>query len=159
MASRPAPAQTQSAPGRHLVRCVATAKSGNRCKCTPLRGTNKCALHTPGVPQMMGERGGRRRAIYDPDNLTHFEAPKTLAEVTSALGQLAVETHKGEIDPRVAGTLTSTLNALLSALEVKEQGDMLRELERRAGLQDSLSKLRDEVTGRYVKDDAEEKIQ
>jgi hypothetical protein len=114
-----------------------------------MRGTKYCPLHTKGVASKLGEKGGRRRAIFDPDKLLHFEAPKTVDECLAILGQIAAETHRGELDPRVASTVSGVLNTLLSAIEIKEQGALLAELERRTGLQDSLSQLRDEVSGRF----------
>jgi hypothetical protein len=143
-------AQAPSPGPRRLAVCIELKRDGQRCKAAPLRGTRKCALHTPGNAQRLGAKGGMRRAIFDPDKLLHFEAPKTVDEVLSILGQISVEIHRGEIDPRVAATLTTTLTALLNGIEVKEQGALLEELERRCGLQDSMSQLRDQVTGRFM---------
>ncbi len=114
-----------------------------------MRGTKYCPLHTKGVASKLGEKGGRRRAIFDPARLLHFEPPKTVDECLAILGQIAVETHRAELEPKVAATISGILNTLLSGIEIREQGALLVELERRTGLQDSLSQLRDEVTGRF----------
>jgi hypothetical protein len=143
------PMRAPSPGPRRLSVCIATARSGKRCRCAPLRGSKYCALHTEGIAAKLGEKGGRRRAIFNPDKLLRFEPPKTVDECLSILGQIAAETHRGEIDPRVASTVSGILNTLLAGIEVKEQGALLAELERRTGLQDSLSQLRDEVTGRF----------
>lgn len=130
-------------------RCTATTRAGKPCVQYAMPGRGVCFLHTGDNAVRLGEKGGRRRAIFDPDKLLHFEAPKTVDECLAILGQIAAETHRGELDPRVASTVSGVLNTLLSAIEIKEQGALLAELERRTGLQDSLSQLRDEVSGRF----------
>jgi hypothetical protein len=114
-----------------------------------MAGLNVCNFHREGGAARAGQIGGHRRSIFNPDKLLHFDAPKTVDECLAILGQIATETHRGELDPRVASTVSGILNTLLSGIEIKEQGALLEELERRTGLQDSLSQLRDEVTGRY----------
>jgi hypothetical protein len=131
-------------------RCTATTRAGKPCVQFAMAGRGVCFLHTGDNAQRLGAKGGMRRAIFNPDKLLHFEAPKTVDEVLSILGQVSVEIHRGDIDPRVAATLTTTLTALLNGIEVKEQGALLEELERRCGLQDSMSQLRDQVTGRFT---------
>ena len=143
-------AQAPSPGPRRLVACIELTRSGQRCKAAPLRGTRKCALHTPGTAQRLGAKGGMRRAIFDPDKLMHFAAPKTVEEVIGVVGQLSTEVHQGIIDPRQAQVIGGLMSTLINAIEVKEQGALLEELERRTGLQDSLAQLRDEVTGRYT---------
>jgi hypothetical protein len=131
------------------VRCVAITKAGDPCPRPQMAGLNVCNFHREGGAARAGQIGGHRRSVYNPDKLFHFEAPKTVDECLAILGQIAAETHRGELDPRVANTLSTVLNTLLSAIEIKEQGALLAELERRTGLQDSVSQLRDEVTGRF----------
>ncbi len=144
----PAPKTTRDE--RRARRCVATTKAGDPCPRPQMAGLNVCNFHREGGAARAGQIGGHRRSIFNPDKLMHFEAPKTVDECLAILGQIAAETHRGELDPRVASTLSTVLSALLSAIEIKDQGALLAELERRTGLQDSLSQLRDEVTGRFT---------
>jgi hypothetical protein len=142
-------AQQSKSEERRAKRCVAITKAGDPCPRPQMGGLNVCNFHREGGAARAGQIGGHRRSVYNPDKLFHFEAPKTVDECLAILGQIAAETHRGELDPRVANTLSTVLNTLLSAIEIKEQGALLAELERRTGLQDSVSQLRDEVTGRF----------
>lgn len=136
---------------RRLAACIATARSGQRCKAAPMHGTKYCPLHTEGVASKLGQRGGRRRAIFDPDNLLPFNAPTNAHEQAAILAQLEVETHQGKIDPKVASTISTLANAYLGALELIEFGEKLKVLEARMGIADPLTRLeRDETTGRFV---------
>jgi hypothetical protein len=134
---------------RRAKRCEAITKAGNPCPRPQMAGLNVRNFHREGGAARAGQIGGHRRSVYNPDKLFHFEAPKTVDQCLAILGQIAAETHRGDLDPRVANTLNTVLNTLLSAIEIKEQGALLAELERRTGLQDSLAQLRDEVTGRF----------
>jgi hypothetical protein len=91
-----------------------------------------------------------RRAIYNPSELTHFEAPKSVDDVVAILGQITVEVHKGKLDPRVGQVLGSLASTFLNALELKEFGVKLRQLEERMGINSNpLDRLERDAAGRF----------
>jgi hypothetical protein len=133
------------------ARCSALTKAGNSCPQFAMIGETRCAFHVPGNAQRFGQRGGARRALYNPDELTPFAAPTSAREQAAILAQLEVETHEGKIDPKVASTISTIANAYLSALELVEFSEKLRELEERVGVDDPMSQLRrDSDTGRFT---------
>jgi hypothetical protein len=134
--------------GQHKARCSAMTKKGEPCPQWSIRGQKFCPMHVPGNAAKFGRRGGMRRAIYNPAELSHFVRPQTVEDVVSILGQITVEVHKGQLDPRVGQVLGSLAGTFLSALELKEFGAKLRELEKRLGVNsDPLD--RDLATGRF----------
>lgn len=148
-----APTRASSARGHRLAVCIATAKSGKRCKCPPMRGTRYCPMHTPGVASKLGEKGGRRRAIFNPDGLEHFAAPTCVRDQIKILAQLQVETHTGKLDPKVASTISTLANAFVSCLELEQFGEKIKAMEARLGLLDpteTLSPQRDVQSGRFL---------
>lgn len=148
---RLAQSQRKASADQHIGRCKATTKRGLPCPQWAVRGQKFCAMHVPGNAAKFGRRGGMRRAIYNPAELSHFEAPKSVDDVVTILGQITVEIHKGQLDPRVGQVLGSLASTFLSALELKEFGTKLKELESRIGLGNSLDRLnRDSETGRYM---------
>jgi hypothetical protein len=106
-----------------------------------VHGTKYCVLHTKGNAEKYGQRGGHRRAIFNPENLAQFEAPRSLDEVITVVGQLATETHQGRCDPRVAQVVGTLMTTLLNALEVREFGQKLKDLAREVGINDPLDLL------------------
>ncbi len=149
----PCLAQSESACGANKrgVRCSAPTKAGNACPQFAMVGETRCALHIPGNAQRFGQRGGARRAIFDPSELTPFAAPTSAREQAAILAQLQVETHQGKIDPKVASTISTIANAYLSALELVEFSEQLKELEERVGVENPLSQFRrDSETGRFT---------
>jgi hypothetical protein len=86
-------------------RCIAKARSGERCKSAPLHGKKKCAFHTGNTAAELGARGGRRRAIFNPEGLEPFAAPKDAGDLLLLLAQTIVEVRSGKVDSRVANTI------------------------------------------------------
>jgi hypothetical protein len=95
-----------------------------------LAGQKHCALHAePGRSAELGSRGGRRRAIYNPDNLKDFAAPKTAADLRDLLAESIIEIRSGKLDPRVANALGYLGASYLRALEVADIESRLDALE------------------------------
>jgi hypothetical protein len=132
-------------------RCTAITKAGGPCPSPAVGGTKFCIWHgDPEKARIARSRGGSRRAIFDPDKLKKFAPPKTVEDVIAVVGQLAVEVHQCMVDPKTASCIGGLLHALVDAIEIQEQGQLLKELERQAGIQDPASRLHDEATGRFV---------
>lgn len=58
-------------------KCSAAARDGRPCRARPVKGTDRCVLHTPARASAVHEAGGRARAA------------KVLSEVEAATIQLA----------------------------------------------------------------------
>jgi hypothetical protein len=113
-------------------RCKAVTRYGERCKCAPVHGTKFCLLHTGDTASRMGTKGGRRRAIYNPDGLEPFTRPQNAGEMQMLLAQTIVEVRSGKMDPRVANTIAYLGTAFLSALETWELENRVQALEARS---------------------------
>jgi hypothetical protein len=112
-------------------------------------------MHTPGVAAKLGERGGRRRAIFDPDGLEHFAAPETVRDQIRILAQIQCEVHEGKIEPKVASVLAQLSSAFVACLELEQFGEKLKAMEQRLGLLDPTEALpqpqpRQIGTGRFL---------
>jgi len=118
-------------PGKERQRCIATARSGERCKSAPLRGKRKCAFHSGNLAKILGARGGRRRARFNTNELRPLEEPKSAADVLRALAQIFVEVHAGQLDTKVGNCLAYLGSAYLSALQVADLDERLKALEAR----------------------------
>ena len=103
------------------MQCRQKKRDDSRCKAMALAGQKYCALHAdPGRSAELGRRGGRRRAIYNPDNLKGFAAPKTAGDLRDLLAESIVEIRAGKLDPRVANALGYLGASYLRALEVSD---------------------------------------
>ena len=112
------------------MQCRQKKRDGNRCKAMAMAGQKHCALHAePGRAAELGSKGGRRRAIYNPDNLKDFEAPKTAADLRNLLAESMIEIRAGKLDPRVANALGYLGASYLRALEVADIESRLDALE------------------------------
>ena len=141
MASTPRRLAVMSLQQRALS-CTANTKSGAPCKAHAVRGKTFCLLHlNPENAINLGRRGGHRRAIYDPDEVTPFSAPTSAQEQAAILAQVQVEVHQGKLDPRVATTIGTLAGAYLNALEIIEFGSKLRQLEKLCGMETPLARL------------------
>jgi hypothetical protein len=112
-------------------RCAAKARSGERCKSAPVRGKKRCLFHLGDNASVFGARGGRRRAIFNPDGLEPFTAPKNAGDLLLLLAQTIVEVRSGRLEPRVANSLSYVAGAFMSALETSDLDVRLRALEGR----------------------------
>ena len=118
-------------------RCAAQARSGERCQSAPLHGKKKCAFHTGNTASLLGARGGRRRAIFNPDGLEPLAAPKDAGDLLVLLAQTIVEVRAGRLEPRVANSLSYVASAFMAALDTADLDARLKALE---GRQQALQK-------------------
>ena len=81
--------------------------------------------------RLLGARGGRRRAIFNPDGLEPLAAPKDAADLLVLLAQTIVEVRSGRLEPRVANSLSYVASAFMAALETADLEARLRALEGR----------------------------
>lgn len=112
-------------------RCKAVTRAGDRCSNAPVQNTKFCLMHTGDNAQLLGAKGGRRRAIYNPEGLEPFTRPQNAGEMQLLLAQTIVEVRSGKLDPRVANTIAYLGTAFLSALETWQLESRLEALEAR----------------------------
>lgn len=112
------------------MQCEKTKPNGTRCCARALNGKKLCAFHAdPRRAAELGRKGGRRRAIYNFEEITEFTAPRTTADLRDLLAQAIVETRAGRLDPRVANAVSCLSGAFLRTSEVIEVEERLRRLE------------------------------
>ncbi len=80
----------------------------------------------------LGRKGGRRRAIYSPDELKQFAAPTNAGDLKDLLAQSIVELRNGTLDPKLANSISYLGAGFLRALEVSDLESRLASLEMRA---------------------------
>ncbi len=112
-------------------RCTATARSGERCKSAPLHGKKLCALHTPGTASILGQRGGRRRAVFNPDGLEPFPPPKDVNDLLRLVMQTVVEVRSAKIDTKTATAIFYGCGVGRSILETADLDARIKILEER----------------------------
>lgn len=116
---------------RRLVACIATARSGKRCQAAPMRGTKYCPLHTPGVASKLGQRGGRRRAIFNPEGLEPISTPQNAADLSRLVMQTLVEVRAQKIDVKVATCIFYGIGTARVVLETADLDARVKALEER----------------------------
>jgi hypothetical protein len=92
-------------------------------------GSKLCVMHS-GRAAELGSKGGRRRAMFSPDQLMPFPPPKTGADVRDLLAQSMVEVRAGQLDPRIVTSLCDLANEFWKALEVCTIEEVVEPLER-----------------------------
>ena len=113
------------------MQCQSKKREGSRCGASALVGKKYCALHAePGRAAILGSKGGRRRSVYKPENLTRLEAPKTATDLRDLFAQSIVEIRGGQLDPRSANAIAYLGAGFLRALEVADLETRLANLER-----------------------------
>jgi hypothetical protein len=128
------------------MECQHKKRDGKRCKAPALTGQTSCAMHAhPGRAAELGRRGGSRRAVYNPDDLRDFAAPRTAADLRDLLAESIIEIRAGKLDPKVANALGYLGTSYLRALELSDIENRLnvlesnQRLEERACLRSSVS--------------------
>lgn len=101
-------------------RCIAKARSGERCQSAPMRGKKKCMFHTGNYASTLGSKGGHRRAIFSPEGLMPFDAPQSAADLQALLGQSIVEVRGGKLDTKVANAIACLATGFFRAIEVSD---------------------------------------
>ena len=113
------------------MQCQKKKRDGNQCRARARSGQKYCALHAePGKAAELGSKGGRRRAIYSPDALQEFTAPRTAADLRDLLAQSIIEIRAGKLDPKLANSISYLGTGFLRAIEVADIQARLESLER-----------------------------
>jgi hypothetical protein len=113
------------------VQCQKRKRDGNQCRARARSGRKYCALHSePGKAAELGSKGGRRRAVYSPDGLKEFAAPKSAGDLRDLLAQSIIEIRAGKLDPKLANSISYLGAGFLRALEVADIEPRIEELER-----------------------------
>ena len=122
-----------------LAQCKATTSSGEPCKAKPHK-EGLCFFHSdPKKAAELGRKGGRRRAVYSPDSLREFTAPKSAADLRDVLAQSIIEIRTGQLDPKLANSISYLGAGFLRALEVSDLETRLQTLEERTENDDGKS--------------------
>jgi len=77
----------------------------------------------------LGSKGGRRRTVYCPEALKEFAPPRNAAELRDLLAQSIVEIRNGNLDPKLANSISYLGTGFLRALEVSDLESRLAALE------------------------------
>jgi hypothetical protein len=86
----------------------------------------------------LGAKGGRRRAIFNPDGLERFAAPKNAGDLLLLMAQTIVEVRSGKVDPKVANSISYLGTGFLKAFELVDLEARLAALEKqRLGAQEN----------------------
>src|SRR5690242_8541501 len=100
------------------MRCGASKTNGEPCGALAARGASLCRYHDPEQRKSLIEaakRGGHNSRRYLP---LEIEQPKTLQQVSDALGLVANKLALGTLKAREAELLIRALTAQLEALKV-----------------------------------------
>lgn len=113
------------------MQCQKKKRDGNQCRARARSGRKYCALHAePGKAAELGSKGGRRRAVYSPDALQEFTAPRSAADLRDLLAQSIIEIRAGKLDPKLANSISYLGTGFLRAIEVVDLQARIDELER-----------------------------
>jgi hypothetical protein len=115
-------------PELKIMRCKALNKLGVPCGAPAANLGKFCVMHS-GRAAELGSKGGRRRAIFNPDKLKLFPAPKTAGDVRDLLAQSMVELRAGQLDPRIASSICCLAAEFLKTLEMCTIEDVIEPLE------------------------------
>ena len=111
------------------MKCQMKNKEGDPCRAPAVGDTDRCVMHS-GRAAELGSKGGRTRAVFNPDNLMPFAAPKSAADVRDLLAQSMVELRAGQLDPRIAPSICCLAAEFLKTLEVCTIEEVIEPLER-----------------------------
>jgi len=87
------------------MKCQAKNSAGEPCGAPVVRGKKRCIMHS-GRAAELGSKGGRRRAVYNPENLKPILPPRTVGDVKDLFAQLIVDVRAGKIDPKLANSIS-----------------------------------------------------
>ena len=114
------------------MQCQKKKQDGVRCGACALSGKKYCTLHSElGKAAELGSKGGRRRAVYSPEGLKEFSAPKSAADLRDLLAQSIIEIRSGKLDPKLANSISYLGSGFLRAVEVSDLESRLAALEGR----------------------------
>lgn len=123
---RLAPGQAVPAPRK---RCVAITRAGKPCPNWSLLGKRRCNLHSGDTAKVLGARGGRRRAIFNPDGLEPIPAPLEAADFLRLVAHTLVEVRAAKLDTKTAQAIFYGCGVGRSLLEIVDFDARLRALE------------------------------
>jgi len=112
------------------MKCHAKNKIGKPCSAPAVADTDRCVMHS-GRAAELGSKGGRRRAIYSPDDLKQFAAPTSAGDLRDLLAQSIIEIRTGKLDPKLANSISYLGTGFLRAIEVSDLENRLKALEAR----------------------------
>jgi hypothetical protein len=113
------------------MQCQREKRDGSRCGARALSGKKHCALHAdPGRAAELGSKGGRRRAVYSPEELKDYAAPTSAADLRDLLAQAIIEIRAGKLDPKLANSISYLGSGFLRAVELADIEARLMKLER-----------------------------
>jgi hypothetical protein len=86
-------------PHPHGVRpsCIATTQYGDKCRANPVRGTNRCPMHTPEMVKRIASLGGRSGHRFP--KLDFGKQPETPEESYQLIGRMMKAVLEGDLDP------------------------------------------------------------
>jgi len=113
------------------MQCRQKKRDGKPCRAPALTGQDHCAFHAePGRAAELGSKGGRRRAVYDPEGLKHYAAPTSATDLRDLLAQSIIEIRAGKLDPKLANSISYLGAGFLRAVEMADIEARLMKLER-----------------------------
>ena len=110
------------------MKCHSKNMMGEPCSAPAVGTTNRCVMHS-GRAEELGSKGGRRRAIYSPEELKQFAAPASAGDLRDLLAQSIIEIRTGKLDPKLANSISYLGTGFLRALEVSDLENRLSALE------------------------------
>lgn len=111
-------------------RCIAKARSGERCQSAPMRGKKKCMFHTGDFASRLGTKGGHRRAIFNPEGLVAFSPPENAADLKKLFAQSIIEIRAAKLDPKLANSISYLGMGFLKALDLSDHEARLSAIEK-----------------------------
>lgn len=114
-----------------LKRCVATTRFGQPCQSPPLRGKDRCAFHTPGRAVVCGQRGGKRRAVFDPEKLEELPTPQEATDYLRLVAKTLIDVRTARLDTKTAQAIFYGCGVGRSLLELVNLDARVRALEGR----------------------------
>lgn len=129
-------------PIRAARRCCAKNRYGKPCSAAPLRGKKRCAFHSGNHAVICGQRGGRRRAVFNPDGLEPFPPPKDARDLLRLVMQTVIEVRAAKMDTKTATAIFYGCGVGRAILEAADFDSRLKALEERhEALEDANAKV------------------
>lgn len=122
---------------RSIPRCRAKTREGKPCPAPAALGGKYCFFHTGDNAKVKGSLGGKRRAIFNPDNLEPFPKPQNAADLMQLGFQTLVELRSARMDRGTAATLFYGIATCAKTVETAELAERVKALEERAGRRDA----------------------
>jgi len=118
-------------------RCRAKTRAGKPCPAPAALGTKFCYWHIGDNAKVKGSLGGKRRAVFNPDNLEPFPTPKDAYDLRQLGFQTLVELRSARLDRGTAATLFYGIGVCTKTVEITELADRVKALEERTENRDA----------------------